>query len=70
MPNPENEMFVQNNQPYVIPKGMIMVPTKSLLNVIRKIDFDAPIPSATFEDSFDDLRKAFTPDEIASGEIT
>lgn len=46
---------------------MVCVNKASLLDVVRKLDFGAHIPTDRFNKSFDDLRSAFTPDEIALG---
>ena len=45
------------------------VPAKSLLDVVRKLDLGAPIPNRDFTHAFDDLRLAFSPDEIATGDL-
>ena len=46
----------------------IEVDRQSLLNVVRKIDFDAPISTHNFTTSFDELRGAFDEGEISSGQ--
>ncbi|MEP2716319.1 hypothetical protein [Pseudophaeobacter sp.] len=45
----------------------IAVPKASLLAVVRKLDFGATMTTQEFAAAFDDLRMAFTPNEIASG---
>ncbi|WP_093180445.1 hypothetical protein [Pseudovibrio sp. Tun.PSC04-5.I4] len=45
----------------------VEVPKSSLLKVVRKLDFNAPVPDAEFAAAFDDLRAVFTPDEVAFG---
>lgn len=45
----------------------ISVPKDALLQVVRRLDFYAEMTVEEFNKAFDDLRGAFTPDEIASG---
>lgn len=47
----------------------IAVPKTSLLAVVRKIDLNASMTPQQFAASFDDLRAAFTPEEISSGDV-
>lgn len=53
------------------PKGpqMIEVNKASLLAVVRKIDVGSNTPGIDFPSAFDDLRMAFTADEIATGQL-
>lgn len=47
----------------------IKVSREALLIVVRRLDFGAHYSDADFGHAFDELRCAFNPDEIASGEI-
>lgn len=48
----------------------VSVDKASLLAVVRKLDFYASINPHDFTKAFDKLRAAFTPDEIATGEVS
>ena len=50
--------------------GNVIVPKASLLAVVRKLDFGATMTPEEFNDAFDDLRAAFTPNEIATGQLS
>ena len=47
----------------------VIVDKQALLNVVRKIDIDAPISNEAFAASFDRLREVFTQEEFSSGFI-
>ncbi len=52
-----------------LPK-LAKVDKQALLDVVRKIDFDAgDLSPNRFAESFDRLREVFTPDEISSGKL-
>jgi len=48
---------------------MISVNKASLLAVVRKLDFGANPTDKDFPSCFDDLRSAFTPEEISTGRL-
>ncbi|AUQ62147.1 hypothetical protein [Phaeobacter inhibens] len=48
----------------------VAVPKASLLAVVRKLDFGAALTTDEFACALDDLRAAFTPDEIATGNLS
>ena len=52
-----------------VSEAHISVPKASLLKVIRKLDLNAPMSTQDFAAEFDDLRAAFTPDEVATGKL-
>ncbi len=48
---------------------MISVPRASLLVVVRQLDYGDKVSREMFAAAFDDLRCAFEPDEIATGQL-
>lgn len=64
-----DDMKVKSFIELVAARQLRAVPADSLLKVVRCLEFDAHLPAAEFASAFDDLRDAFTPKEIATGNL-